>query len=218
MSFIISFIKKLFSKNSEEIIRRLPIDKIFQNPYQPRRIFNKGAMEQLKKSIKEYGMLVPIMVRKVERGYELACGERRVRACRELGLRTIPAVVKRLDTPQMVELALIENVVRADLVLLEEAEAYERLRKEFSVHSEDEIAERMGLSRESMQKYKRLSTLPMILKKAILSELITEEHAICLTQIKDEEKLLEFLGKTIEDKLSPEKLQEMIASSESNIK
>ena len=204
---------RLFGRKNKEFtdyIEQVPVNKVFQNPYQPRRVFKKEEMEQLKKSIAHYGVLVPIVVRKIKRGYELACGERRLRACRELGIKTISVIVKTMTTPQMVELALIENLIRADMLLLEEAETFERMKKEFSLSSEDEIAERMGMSKEIMQRYKRLASLPLILKKALSSELITEEHAVILAQVPNEEEMLKFLAAVVERKLTPAELKEQI--------
>lgn len=202
---------KLFGKNKEkDILVELPVNRIFQNPYQPRRVFKKEEMEQLKQSVKHYGVMTPIMVRKVSNGWELACGERRLRACKELGIKTIPAIVKNLSTPQMVELALIENLVRADMTLLEEADTVERMKKEFAITSDETVAGKLGLTAQEVDKYKRLAKLPMILKKAFVTELITDEHAFLLAKIEGEEKMLENLKEVIEKKLSAAEFKERL--------
>lgn len=167
-------------------IHHLPVDQIFQNPYQPRRVFRKDALDQLKLSIQQHGVLNPVIVRTADRGYELACGERRLRACRELGHATIPALVRNLTTPQMVEMALVENLMRKDLILIEEAETFERMCMEFEKESPDELARRLGIPREKIDRYARLTKLPMLLKKAIYTELITEDEAEALAALKDE--------------------------------
>lgn len=198
-------------RKSVERMEHVRVERVFQNPYQPRRVFAPGDMGQLKQSIRSYGVLVPIVVREVKRGYELACGERRLRACRDLGLPTIPAIVRDLATPQMVELALVENLMRRDLLILEEAETFERLKREFAVTSEAELAARLGLPLEAVERYRRLAQLPMVLKKALLSSLITEQHAEILSMQADERTQLRLLGEVVQEKLTPDMLRERLA-------
>lgn len=206
---LFSFLKK--KRGDHEIaIEFIDVDKVFQNPYQPRRTFHRDAMDQLKRSIQENGILVPVLARKVNRGYELACGERRLRASRELGLKTIPAIIRDLSTPQMVELALIENLIRDDLIPVEEAETYERLKKEFAIKSEKEIAEKFHLSEESVQRYKALANLPIILKKALASSLITEEQAFNLAKVRDEPEMHKLLSGVIQKDISTQQLMETV--------
>lgn len=183
-----------------ERIDQVPIDRIFQNPYQPRRAFLPTPLEQLKRSIGQYGVLVPIVVRRVDRGYELACGERRLRACRELGLRTIPAIVRDLTTPQMLEIALCENLVRANLSAVEEAETYERLGKEFVHLTEEQLNEKLGLPPEAAARYRRLLRLPLVVKRALASELISAEQALLLGTIPDEARCLQVLTAAIQNR------------------
>jgi len=208
------FLRKLFTKKKTQAkFCYIPVGKIFQNPYQPRRIFNKEAMKQLENSIAKYGLLTPIIVRRLEGGYELVCGERRLRACKNLGFLTIPALIMKINTPQMLEIALTENIARADLLILEEADTYDRLRNEFTTRSDTNVANIIGLNKETLQKYKSLSHMPMILKKALLDGLVTEEQALCLAELKDENKVLEMLATTIYEKPPITKLKELIAQN-----
>lgn len=200
------FFSKRPSSTKPDRILQAPVDKIFQNPYQPRRIFPRREMEQLVKSIRQFGVLMPIMVRECRQGYELACGERRLRACREVGLKTIPAIVRDLTTPQMVELALIENLVRNDLAILEEADAFDRLKREFAVVSDTELADRLGVPRERVERYVRLARLPMLVKKALQEGHIAEDHALILGTIENPAELRKWMADTIKQKLTVEGL------------
>jgi ParB family chromosome partitioning protein len=157
-------------------------------------------------------VLVPIVVRPVKLGYELACGERRLRASRDLKLKTIPAIVRDLTTPQMVELALIENLVRNDLCILEEAEAFDRLKHEFDVRTDRDLAERLGVPVERVERYVRLARLPMLLKKALLENVITEGQALLLASQTDPKDLRAWLANTIHEKLTEEELRKRMAA------
>lgn len=194
-----------------ERIAQIPVDRIFQNPYQPRRAFQPAALEQLKRSIRQYGVLVPVVVRRVDRGWELACGERRLRACRELGLPTIPAVVRDMDTPQMLEIALCENLARAALSPLEEAETYERLRQEF-VHLEPAVLnEKLGLSADTVARYQTLLRLPLVVKRALSAGLVTGDHALLLARVTDEARCLRLLSLTLERQWDARRLEQALA-------
>lgn len=193
-------------------IDQIPVDRIFQNPYQPRRAFLPAPLEQLKRSIRQYGVLVPILVRRVERGYELACGERRLRACRDVGLKTIPAIVRDLSTPQMLEIALCENLARANLSPMEEAETYERLRKEFVHLTEERLNEKLGLTAETAAHYRRILGLPLVVKRALNSDLISVDHAVLLGGIPDEARRLHFLSAAIENRWDARQLADALAA------
>lgn len=192
-------------KRDSDRIQHLPVDRVFQNPYQPRRVFTKDALDQLKLSIKQHGVLSPVIVRPSGDGYELACGERRLRACRELGEKTIPAIVRDLTTPQMVEMALIENLMRKDLILIEEAETFERLCIEFEKESPDQLAARLGIPRERIDRYARLTRLPMILKKAIYTELITEDDAERLSAAGSDDAMARAVAELVAERATAKK-------------
>src|SRR5579862_2008068 len=140
-------------------ITQIPVDAIRPNQYQPRREFSESAIEELANSIKEKGVLTPILVRRALRGYELIAGERRLRAVTKLGLNTIPALIKEVTEEEALELALIENIQREDLNPIEEAQAYQILIERFGL-KHDELAQRVGKDRSTITNILRLLELP----------------------------------------------------------
>src|SRR6478672_7993790 len=130
----------------EEFIREINIAECRPNPYQPRKLFEKEAIEELKQSIEEHGILQPLVVRKSIKGYEIVVGERRFRAAKEAKLEKIPAIVRELSEQQMMELAVLENLQREDLNPIEEGMAYQTLIEKLSL-TQEEVAKRLGKSR-----------------------------------------------------------------------
>jgi ParB family chromosome partitioning protein len=193
------------------VVRHVPVDRISQNPYQPRRIFDQESHALLTRSVKECGVIVPVVVRRTPHGYELICGERRLRACREAGLKTIPAVIRDLTTPQMLELAFIENFQRVNLTPVEEIEIYDRLRKEFAYVPESEFAKRLGHSGERFEKQRWILGLPATMKKALLSRLITLEHADAIRKLSSEELMLATVRVVCDKKLTPKQTEALVA-------
>lgn len=156
----------------------IPIDSIEANPYQPRRIFSPQEMQELVDSIKEHGVLQPILVRPNpvdETRYQLIAGERRWRASHAAGLKEVPAIIRQVTDQQALEVAIIENVQRHDISALDAAIAYRRLAQEFSL-SQEAIAQRVGKSRVSIANTIRLLDLPQEAQKAIEDGSITEGH------------------------------------------
>ena len=141
-------------------VAHLPLQLIEKNPYQPRSVFEESALEELRDSIKEHGVVQPVVVRPGEGGrYILVLGERRLRASKMAGLETIPALVRRLSPQQAAEMTVLENVVREDLNPIEQAHAFRVLSQEFKL-TQMQIAQRIGVSRESVANYMRLLRLP----------------------------------------------------------
>jgi ParB family chromosome partitioning protein len=160
----------------------IPLEQIRENPCQPRRVFGEDALKSLVASVKESGILQPVVVRRTGTGFELVAGERRLRAAREAGLETIPAVVREADDDSMLELALIENVQRDDLNAMELARAYAMLVKRFGL-THDEVAKRMGLSRPAVANAIRLLELPEILQEMVSSGKLTAGHARAILSV-----------------------------------
>lgn len=157
--------------------QRIPLARLQVNPRQPRGTIEHGGLEELIASIREHGILQPLIVTPAKTGgYELIAGERRFQAAKILGLKTVPAVVREATEQQQLELALVENIQRKDLNPLEEAEAFQKLMDEFNL-TQEAIAKRVGKSRSHIANTLRLRTLPDEIKKAILDEKITEGHA-----------------------------------------
>lgn len=155
------------------------VDAIRPNPYQPRRHFSDQELTGLSDSIKEKGIIQPLVVRTVPTGYELIVGERRWRAARLAGIKQVPVVVKEAAGAEMVETALVENIQRQDLNPLEKADAYYRLIKEFGL-TQKEVAKRMGQNRSTVANFLRLLNLPKPIKTDITNNTLSMGHAMAL--------------------------------------
>lgn len=167
----------LTNEPSGERIVQVPVDSIVPNRFQPRRDFNEDKLEELAGSIKEHGMVQPIVVRKEkENKYEIVAGERRWRACRMLGMETVPAVVKEYSKKELTEIALIENIQREDLNVLEEASAYQMLIREFNF-TQEELARKLGKSRPYVANMLRLLALERKVQEMLEQDMISAGHA-----------------------------------------
>ncbi len=165
-----------------EGVKQVAIEKISRNPRQPRRRFDERELEELAASIREHGVLQPLIVTPGEEGYTLVAGERRLEAARRAGLRVVPVVVRQVAERQLLELALIENLQRSDLNPLEEAEGYRQLAEEFGL-SHEEIAARVGKSRVAVTNTLRLLHLSAPVKEALMEGKISEGHARALLSL-----------------------------------
>lgn len=167
-------------------IREVPVDQIDPNPYQPRNSFDEEKLEEMAQSIREHGVLQPVILRRTgAESYELVVGERRLRAARSAGLDSIPAVIKEYAHPQMLEVALIENLQREDINPVDAAVAYRRLRDEFGV-SQEEISRRVGKAPSTIANTLRLLALPSPVLESLGRGEITEGHARALLQARPE--------------------------------
>ena len=160
----------------------IPLDRIRANPYQPRKSMEDAALQELAASIAEHGVLQPVLVTETIDGYELIAGERRLRAARIAGLTRIPAVVRQLAGREQLEVALVENIQRADLNPLEEAEAYRQLTDSFGM-SQDDVARRVGRARSTIANTLRLLDLAVAVQAAVRDGTITEGHARAIASI-----------------------------------
>ncbi|NLM45755.1 MAG: ParB/RepB/Spo0J family partition protein [Firmicutes bacterium] len=175
-------------------------DEIELNPYQPRKSFDQEKLEELARSVKQHGILQPLIVRPHGRQYELVAGERRLRAAKMAGLETVPVIIKPFSDREMMEIALIENLQREDLNPLEEAEAYKRLLEEFQ-YTQEQLAERVGKSRSAVANTLRLLTLHAAVRKELAAGSLSEGHARALLAL-PLEKQPDAARKVIELKLS----------------
>lgn len=171
------------AETSDEVeglgLSELPIGSVQPNPLQPRRVFDEEALEGLTDSVRELGVLQPVLVRAKDDGYELIAGERRWRAAKRAGLPTIPAVVRTTDDVSSLEQALVENLHRQDLNALEEAAAYQQLIEDFGL-TQDQVAKRVGKSRSAVANQLRLFQLPPAVQKLVGEGLISAGHAKAL--------------------------------------
>jgi ParB family chromosome partitioning protein len=169
----------------EGLLRELPVEEIRPNRYQPRRAIEPVAQAELKSSMSISGLLQPVLVRETRNGYELVAGERRWRAARELGWKTIPAVVRQVDDQTLLTLALVENLQRASLSPIDEAEGYERLATQFKL-SHAQIAQAVGRDRSTVANAVRLLKLPRSVQQLLGSGALTAGHARALLGLEDE--------------------------------
>ncbi len=170
------------ASSAEPTTAELPIDAITPNPKQPRKAFDDKALRDLSESLKQSGLLQPVVVRRVGEGYQLVVGERRWRAAKMAGIERIPAIVREASDAQSLELALVENLLREDLNPMEEAEAYQRLLAEFAWTQED-LAQRVARDRSSIANCLRLLKLPDVIQADLRSGRLTMGHARALLSL-----------------------------------
>lgn len=193
----------------EEKIQEIALTELRPNPYQPRKNFQKEAIQELAASIKEHGILQPLIVRKSIKGYEIVAGERRYRAAKEACLEKVPAVVRELNEQQMMEFALLENLQREDLNPMEEALAYQMLMDELNV-TQEQLAKRLGKSRPYIANYVRLLTLPSFVQEMIANGSLSMAHGRTLLTIKDEEQLKSLLKRIEKEGLNVRQLEQIV--------
>jgi ParB family chromosome partitioning protein len=188
-----------------------PIDiaKIRPNRWQPRRTFAKETLEELAASIREHGVLEPVIVRKVEDGYELIAGERRWRAAQQAGLRQIPALAVEATDQKALELALVENLQRSDLNVIEEAEGYQTLSEKFGL-TQDEIAQRVNKARASVANALRLLSLPPEIKQFVSEGLLSAGHAKVLLGLVTDPERCRLAERAIKEGLSVRDLERIV--------
>jgi len=163
-------------------VSEIELDKIIPNEYQPRKVFDDAKLRELASSIREQGVIQPVIVHRAGSGYQLIAGERRWRASRLAGLKTIPALVKEATKRELLEMALIENIQREDLNPLEAAEAYKRLQDEFKL-TQDDLAKRVGKERSTITNFLRLLHLPKEVKQDLANGALTMGHAKALLSL-----------------------------------
>lgn len=201
---------------SEKNIQEIPLDQIRANPKQPRKTFHD--LQELAESVRRYGVLQPIVVTKLDDGYELVAGERRFQASRLAQKKTIPAVIRDASEMEKLELALIENIQRTDLNSMEKSEGYRELIDSFGLKQE-EAAKRMGVSRSAFANTLRLLTLPEEIQMALREEKISEGHAKTILGLKNKDEQLRYFRKLFDasgKRLSVRALEAQVYSSKSS--
>ncbi|MDD4289887.1 MAG: ParB/RepB/Spo0J family partition protein [Patescibacteria group bacterium] len=191
---------EIFASDKDRIVN-IDINKIKANPYQPRTHFDEEKLEDLVNSIREHGILQPIVVTKNGDGYELIAGERRLKAAKILKLFKVPGIIKEIDDSKKLELAIIENIQRQNLNLLEESDAYNRLMEEFNL-TQDQVAKKVGKSRSSVANILRLRSLPESIKKYLNNDKISFGHAKLLLSLDDEKKQKLLLDRILSESLN----------------
>ncbi len=198
------------ARASEREVMTIPLDEIVPNPYQPRRTFTNEALEELCQSIKQYGLLQPISVRRVRGGhFELIAGERRLRACRMAGWTHIDAIVFSAYEQDSAVIAMIENLQRENLHYMEEAEGYQNLIRDHNL-SQDELARRLGKSQSTIANKMRILRLPAQVKRILYQYALTERHARALLRLHDESMQLKIAKQIAEQGLNVKKTEDLI--------
>lgn len=191
--------------------REVPVDAVRPNPRQPRQVFDEDAHDELKTSISEFGLLQPVVVRETGDGaYELVMGERRWRATRDLGLATIPAIIRGTADDAMLRNALLENLHRVQLNPLEEAAAYRQLLEEFGT-THEELAQRIGRSRSQVTNTVRLLNLPVAVQRRVAAGVLTAGHARALLALDDVEAQDGLASRIVAEGLSVRAVEELVA-------
>ena len=196
-----NFEKGLVEEAKPNEIVEIKISEIRSNPYQPRKIFDEEALNELASSIKEHGIVQPIIVKKSIKGYELVAGERRTKAAKIAGLEIVPAIVKDFDDEQMMEIALIENIQRENLNPIEEAMAYDSILKSSNI-TQDELAKKFGKSRSYITNSLGLLRLPDDTKKYVEDNKLSMSHARALSKLDDTEQINRLANKIVNENLN----------------
>jgi len=199
----------LVDKEEQEEVKQIPVDTIQPSPYQPRAVFDDERIDELCQTIQTHGVIQPVVLRRVKNGYELIAGERRWRAVKKLGMRTIPAIVREMSDAQAASASLIENLQREGLTVIEEAMAYQKL---IELHglTQESLAQRLGKGQSTIANKLRLLQLPEQVKDALLKRKITERHARALLALRDEEMQIRLLQEIIEKEWNVKQTEERV--------
>ena len=210
-----SFEHDIIESTPKKEIVEIPVDEIRSNPYQPRLHFDESGLQELAESIKQVGVLEPIIVKRSIKGYELVAGERRTKASRLAGLKTIPAIVKDFSDEEMMEIAILENIQREDLSPIEEAQAYKNYMDKMGI-TQEELANKFKKSRSYITNIIGLLNLPKTIQKDVTNHTISMSHARILSKLDDEEQIEELANRIIREGLSVRDLE--VISQDKSIK
>lgn len=199
----------------EDKVINVNIENIVPNPNQPRKVFNEEAIDNLANSIRQFGIINPIIVRPINGKYEIVAGERRYRAAKKLNFQEVPVIIKKIDDSELPEISLIENLIRENLTPIEEANAYKEILNTTNL-KESELASKIGSSQAAISNKLRLLSLPKEVQKALNNRQISERHARSLLQISDKDTQIKLLNQIIDEKLTVKELDNVIKTSLSN--
>lgn len=206
------FEKQIYSNTPGEEIIELNIDELRPNPYQPRTVFDEKSLRELADSIKENGVFQPIIVKKSIKGYDVIAGERRLRASKMAGKKTIPAIIRKLSDEKMAEIALLENLQRENLNPLEEAKAYKSLIETLKI-TQDELAKRVSKSRSHVTNMIGLLRLPVEVQEMVSYGQLTMGHARALSKLEGDEEIIEMAKEIVENKMPVRDAEEVSAKA-----
>lgn len=203
--------EKIITETPSEEIVKVKLSELRSNPYQPRKVFDEDALQELASSIKEHGVFQPIIIKKSIKGYEIIAGERRVKASILAGLDEIPAIIRDFNDTEMMEIALLENLQRENLNAVEEATAYKKLIETLAL-TQEELAKRLGKSRSHITNMLGLLTLPEEIQSQISERKITMGHARVLSKLDSNVQQKELADKIVSEGISVRQLEEMTTS------
>lgn len=215
LDHLISQNMDIMTEEEQNEVMELNLDDIAINPYQPRKNFNKNALSELAQSIKSQGVFQPILVRRAVIGYEIISGERRVRASKIAGLKTIPAIIYNYSDEQMMEVALIENIQREDLTIIEEARSYKMLQEQLGL-TQAELAKKVGKSRSHITNILSLLKLPEHVVNMIDQNKLTMGHAKVLVSLDDDAEVLAIVDEIMNNSLSVRDTEQKVKSLKAN--
>lgn len=196
--------------SEDDPVSSIEVRQLRSNPYQPRRDFDEEKLNELAESIRQHGIIQPLVVRKSVRGYEIVAGERRWRAAQKIGLENVPVVVKEISDLQMMEIALIENLQREDLNPIEIADAYHKLMEQFHL-TQEELANKVGQSRSHVANFLRLLNLPVEVRDYVSRGTLTMGHARALLGLNDQQKMIQLAQKIIAEDLNVRTVEQIVA-------
>ncbi len=200
----------ILNEDDANNIKEIPLGQITPNPHQPRKIFDSEKLEELAQSIKENGVIQPILVtQKESNAYQIVVGERRYRAALKAGLKTLPCLVKELKEEKILELALIENLQREDLNPIETAQSYQDLINRFSF-TQEELAQKVSKSRSAVTNTLRLLKLPQAIREDLLNNVLSEGHGRALLSLENIDEMLVLRDKIVQEKLSVRETENLV--------
>ena len=205
--------ERIYEDVSKDEIIEVSLDELRPNPYQPRKVFDAEALEELAASIKENGVFQPIIIKKSIKGYEIIAGERRVRASKLAGLNKIPAIIRDFTDNQMITIALLENLQRENLSAIEEAYAYKAMIEKLDL-TQEQLSEKIGKSRSYVTNIIGLLRLPKEVQKMVANKDVSMAHARILSKLDQEEEILNLSEKVKNDKISVRDLEDLVEKKE----
>lgn len=205
------------SVTESDAITSISIEDLRPNPYQPRRVFDDEKLSELADSIREHGIIQPLIVRQsAVRGFDIVAGERRFRAACQVGLTHVPAVVRKLSDEQLMEIAVIENLQREDLNAIEIADAYANLMQRCGL-TQDQLAERVGQSRSHVANMLRLLQLPEVVREYVSRGTLTMGHARALLALEDVQEQIRLANRVVAEEMSVRKLEALVYKPKTHV-
>lgn len=204
--------KTIVEDTNKEDVKEINISELRSNPYQPRKVFDEDKLNELTESIKEFGIFEPIIVKKSIKGYEIVAGERRSLAAKKAGLKTVPAIVRDFTDDEMMTIALLENIQRENLNVIEEANAYRNMIESMHI-TQEELAKKLGKSRSHVTNILGLLKLPHKVQDLVLDNKISMGHARCLSKLSGEEEIFEMANRIVSEGISVRSLEDIISNN-----